>query len=990
MKLSQLIINCPLVDSVDQKLQALFDLDISNIASNSKAIQPNGLFIASKGLDADGHHYIKDAFKNGAVAVVAQNNPENLDNVILVKNSRLATAAIAAQFYGHPSNDMTLIGITGTNGKTTITWLIESICKACEYPTGVIGTVNVRYNGILIENPYTTPDAIYLQKTLKLMKDAGVTHVILEVSSHGLELNRVDYCKFDIGVFTNLTQDHMDFHRNMNEYFECKKRLFTHFLNKKTNKNARAVINLDNSKGQALFSSLNCNTIGVSAEQNAQVCATDIKDTIDGLSANLCFDDHCFSFCSSLTGTFNLENILCAAGAAHALDIDLDRIKTGLEQCQTIPGRLEKIENSIDRHLFIDYAHTPDALESVLTTLSKRAPKRIITVFGCGGDRDAKKRPLMGQATCKNSHITIVTSDNPRSEDPDAIINDIIEGLNDFESLKGIDIEQSPFKKGYLVQTDRKKAIQLAVNISKPKDIIIVAGKGHETYQITNAGKIHFDDKEELQKASQTLWERFQPIAWTVEDFHSALNTDATISNLKTNFTFSGISTDSRAIKSSELFVALKGDNFDGNTFVLDLAQKGIKGFIVQKGLIASIDKESADKIKQKELVLFETPDTLISLGKLAQFQRLRSKVNVLAITGSSGKTTTRKITQQIFNTRFHTLATMGNLNNEIGVPLTLLKLSAAHEWAIIEMGMNHAGEISRLSQIARPDIAMVINTDGVHLEGLGTVENVAKAKAEIFEGLRENSTAIIFSDDKRRHILKEKIQSNKNIEKLLLFGSDIKADICLSTIIAGVENTDFKAQINKENTKFSIPSPARFMVDNCLAAISAAFSAGIGTECMKKGISGFTPETGRLNIYKTEHDINLIDDTYNANPTSVTQALNTLISLATNNNSIAILGDMLELGEQSAQLHKTVGQTVAQLKISKLFVFGPMGEHTIKGAIENGYSPNDIFEGTKTDIAKTVAQIANKDTWILIKGSRGMAMETVIQEFKKNINAQF
>ncbi|MDA3787474.1 MAG: UDP-N-acetylmuramoyl-tripeptide--D-alanyl-D-alanine ligase, partial [Desulfobacula sp.] len=250
------------------------------------------------------------------------------------------------------------------------------------------------------------------------------------------------------------------------------------------------------------------------------------------------------------------------------------------------------------------------------------------------------------------------------------------------------------------------------------------------------------------------------------------MNTEPVFSTIKKNYTFTGISTDSRAILETQIFIALKGENFDGHAFIKPLMEKGIKGFITTKGFIKTLDENTKKTLFKKNLIIFETKDTLMALGQLAQYQRLRSNVKLLAITGSSGKTTTRKIIEEIFKTQFHTHATKGNLNNEIGLPLTLLELSSAHEWAIVEMGMNHPGEISRLSRIALPDIAMVINTAGVHLEGLGSVDNVAKAKAEIFDGIRENGTAILFADDPRRNTLEAKAREKKAIQNLLFFGS--------------------------------------------------------------------------------------------------------------------------------------------------------------------------------------------------------------------------
>ena len=634
--------------------------------------------------------------------------------------------------------------------------------------------------------------------------------------------------------------------------------------------------------------------------------------------------------------------------------------------------------------MFVDYAHTPDALESILNTLKQRAPKRVITVFGCGGDRDRSKRPLMGQIACKLSDIAIVTSDNPRTEHPDAVIKDILEGMNDFNRLIDKDLESAPFKKGYLVEADRKKALKKAVFISKPGDIIIAAGKGHETYQITNAGTIHFDDKEELNNAAFEFSNRFTPIAWKTDDLSKALNSDPVFSTIEKDYNFSRICTDSRTIDETQVFLALKGENFDGHTFIKSLIDKGIKGFIAQNGFMDTLDENTKKELAQKNLIIFETKDTLTALGQLARYQRIRSNVKLLAITGSSGKTTTRRIIEEIFMTQFHTHATQGNFNNEIGLPLTLLNLSFAHEWAIVEMGMNHAGEISRLSRIALPDIAVVTNTAGVHLEGLGSVENVANAKAEIFDGIRENSTAILFSDDPRRNVLEAKAQKNKAIQKLVFFGSSDDSDIRSANIRTTDASTQFSAEINGQNQVFSINSPALFMVDNCLAAVCAAMTAGISMDGIKKGIRAFSPASGRMHIYRLCESINIIDDTYNANPASVAGALKTLSDLSKNKNSIAVLGDMLELGKESDKLHWQIGQKAALLGICRLYIFGSQGKHTIKGAVENGFSADNIFHGTKNKIARKVLKNTDSDTWILIKGSRGMAMETVIQELKQ------
>ena len=413
-------------------------------------------------------------------------------------------AYISSVFYDNPSEKMIVIGVTGTNGKTTITWILESILNAAGHVPGVIGTINWRYKNHIFDNLNTTPESMELQKILFQMKQAGVTHVILEVSSHGIDLNRINNISFNIGIFTNLSQDHLDYHKNMKQYFLCKKIFFTKYLVKGPKKSfAQAVINIDDKKGKLLLESVLLKTITISTKNNiADIKSYDFKDDILGLSGKIKIKENNFSFQSKLTGKFNLENILLSLGACHILGITTENIKKGIKACKSIPGRLERIKNSSNRFVFVDYAHTPDALESILKTLKKRSLARIILIFGCGGDRDRDKRSIMGKIAFKYSDITIITSDNPRTEDPGVIINDILKGIKEpFPKYRIKDLKKEFIKKGVFIEPDRKKALQIAIEISLLNDIVIAAGKGHETQQILKNSTIYFDDKKVLESA---------------------------------------------------------------------------------------------------------------------------------------------------------------------------------------------------------------------------------------------------------------------------------------------------------------------------------------------------------------------------------------------------------------------------------------------------------------------------------------------------------
>jgi murE/murF fusion protein len=980
------------------------DVQISGIRTRAQDIVPGDLFLAIRGYSADGHDFIETALDRGAAAVVAQYNPDRLDRVFLVDHSRRAAGTIAARFYGDPSKDLFLAGVTGTNGKTTITYLLEQMFLAAGHRCGVMGTINIRYNGNIVDTPTTTPDAVTIQKTLAEMKQAGITHVIMEVSSHGLDQFRVDGCRFDTGIFTNLTQDHLDYHPDMTAYYQCKKRFFTDFLapSARLESPVSAVINVDDPWGARLADELDFPVLRVSAGNREpgsrpDITALDIMDSIQGISGRIYLSGEFIAFSSPLTGRFNLENILCAAGAAHGSGVSPMHIQQGLAACTGVPGRLEKVTNPLNRYLFVDYAHTPNALESVLKTLKQRATRRLITVFGCGGDRDRAKRPLMGQIACQYSDVAIVTSDNPRSEDPDLIIEDILAGIRETgtSALPWPDISGSGKKGAYadftgvISHQDRRQALHAAVCLSRPGDIVLAAGKGHETYQITREGTRHFDDREHLISACNGMTRQFAPMPWTRDDLKTALGGPPVLDTLEESPVFEHISTDSRTIQSKDLFLALTGETFDGHRFVPDLAERGIQGFVVKSGTWQRLEPTPFAATPSPGRVVFEVPDTLKALGRLGHQQRMRSGAKVLAITGSNGKTSTRRMAQAIFQTTFDTLATRKNFNNEIGVPKTLLSLSGAHEWAVVEMGMNQSGEMGRLSGIACPDICIVTNTAGAHLQGLKTAENVAREKACIFDHAVKGGVAVIYKDDPRARILTDRAKNTPAVDRILFFGTDDTADVYATGIRSEGGMIRFLGHIQGETAWFHLHSPARFMVLNALAALAAAAAAGIRIPDMQAGLASFTPVSGRMNIRTLSGGIHLIDDTYNANPASVTQALKTLAELGTapetsgDIQTLAVLGDMLELGPDSEQHHRQVGKTAAALGITRLYLFGPLSRHTRAGALAGGMDENAVFHGTKQEISHRVSADARPGDWVLVKGSRGMAMETIIEQWE-------
>jgi len=488
----------------------LKDPEIKSIHYDSRQVMPGGLFVAMTGFHTDGHDHIDEAVGQGAVAVLVDRPVTAPVVTVRVPNTRESLAALAARFYGYPSRELVVIGITGTNGKTTTSYLIENILTAAGLKVGVIGTINYRFGGKKVDAPVTTPEALDLQQILRRMHANKVTHVVMEVSSHALALNRIDGCELDVAVFTNLSQDHLDFHKDMIGYWACKKRLFTEILSTGSKQaTARVVINRDDPRGDQLAQELAVPVVTVGRGKENSVRPSEVDMGQDGIRGLLHFEDDIvghvpmqWRFHSPLAGEFNLENILCAAGACAALQISPDAIRVGIEETRSVRGRLERVENDVGIYVYVDYAHTPDALDNTLKTLKRMAGGRLICIAGCGGDRDRGKRPRMGRIAVGLSDLTILTSDNPRSEPPMAIIEDMLTDINNgFRPYTADKLPDLTDRPGYVVEPDRRQAIRLGIGVAAYGDIVLIAGKGHETYQIIAGRKIPFDDRLEAAKA---------------------------------------------------------------------------------------------------------------------------------------------------------------------------------------------------------------------------------------------------------------------------------------------------------------------------------------------------------------------------------------------------------------------------------------------------------------------------------------------------------
>jgi UDP-N-acetylmuramoyl-L-alanyl-D-glutamate--2,6-diaminopimelate ligase len=469
------------------------DVEISAVCYESKEVRDGSLFAAIRGEKTDGHKYVEWAIKSGAQALLIEEIPENPIRgicIIQVADTKSALAEISANFFSHPTKELTLVGVTGTNGKTTITYLLESIWQEWGKNAGVIGTVDYRFSGKKIPSVRTTPESLDLMSLFRDMRNSGVQCVVMEVSSHALDRKRVFGCHFDAAVFTNLSQDHLDYHGTMENYFEAKKRLFSEVLGKSEKREKFSVINIDDPYGNEIAKEAVGEIVPYSVLNSRGVYAGKKDLTPEGIHTILNTPWGRVEINSKLFGKHNLYNILAAVATALPFGAGVDVVERGISKVAAVPGRLDRVENPFGIRILVDYAHTPDALRNVLTAVSPFTRRRLILLFGCGGDRDPIKRPIMGRIGRELSDVLIITSDNPRTENPDRIIDQIEKGV------LGADSQEKP----YFRITDRRDAIKKAIEIAQEGDMVLLAGKGHENYQILGTEKIPFDDKDVVER----------------------------------------------------------------------------------------------------------------------------------------------------------------------------------------------------------------------------------------------------------------------------------------------------------------------------------------------------------------------------------------------------------------------------------------------------------------------------------------------------------
>lgn len=900
-----------------------------NLCLDSRQIRQGDVFVACPGLSSDGRDYIADAVRRQAAAVVHEATltapqREALGSVLAlpVTDLRHALGDLASAWWSHPSSKLTIVAITGTNGKTTTAQWLAAALQTSGVRCGVIGTLGVTaVDGQRQENWLTTPDVLSIHRCLAQLLEQGATHVAIEASSIGLDQGRLDAVQIDVGVYTNLTQDHLDYHGDMATYAKAKALLFAR------EELQHAVINLDDPYADYMIKHGQSLPLSYAVDNAAaDLRATDVKQGPADLRFTLQDQSQRVEIQTPFVGAHVVANMLAVAGTLRALGWSLPEVGAALQALPPVPGRLEVVHPVLERAslpvVVVDYAHTPDALQNALNALSPLARARdgqLWCVVGCGGERDRQKRPMMAKMAQSHADRVILTSDNPRGEDPGLIVQDMTAGL------------VNPSDSDVTVIIDRAQAIVTGVWRAGPRDVILVAGKGHEQYQEVAGQRQPFDDRQWCQLAL-LLADQPPPIQ-----------------------------TDSRQLMDGSLFVALRGDRFDGHDY-LEAAR--------QAGAVAAMVEQADASVHLPQIVV---GPTLTALQTLARAWRQRFDIPVIGVTGSNGKTTTKEMIAAICRGsvgRGATLATVGNLNNDIGVPLTLMGLRPHHKIAVIEMGMNHPGEIAFLADMVRPTVALVLNAQREHQEFMKSVASVAQENGHVLRALSSDGVAVYPADDTYSELWS---QLSGQAQTHLTFGLSSHAHVRAERVSCDGAGSRFTLTHQDHSVEVALEMVGQHNVTNATAAGACALAVGISLTCVAQALSRFVPVKGRMQVHRWPTGEILIDDTYNANPDSVRAAIDVLAQLPA--PRALVLGDMGEVGDQGPQMHAEVGHYAREQAIDHVWAMGQATKATIAA-----FGTGGQWFKTSASLCEHAWQVRPRS--LLVKGSRFMAMEHVVNEW--------
>ena len=928
----------------------------SGISFNSSTCKRANIFFAIKGNINDGNKFLDEAIEKGAKTIISNQEFEGIKKKILYiksTNIRKLLAETAYSICKHkPKN---LIAVTGTNGKSSIADFYLQILKLNKKKVASIGTLGVNTGSYKKKISNTTLDPIELSSYLQKIKKQKIENVILEASSHGLKQHRLDGLKFTTGIFTNLTHDHLDYHKNFNNYFKSKLYLFEKLLKKKSNIITDIEITeYKRLKKIAIKKKINIDTISDEKSSLNIISHAYFKDR---QLIEISYRKNIYKFETNLIGKIQIKNMLMAMLAAEKSELNFGKIINIIHKIKPVSGRLEKIgiiKNNAK--VILDYAHTPAALETCLLNLKEQfKDKKISIIFGCGGNRDQTKRPMMGKIVNLLCDKVYLTDDNPRDENPKKI---------------RAEIKKTISKKKCYEFSDRSKAIKKALFELNIGDILLVAGKGHEVTQDYGKTKKFFSDKKEILKNIKIKDKNLS------KDIKLNILKELSGSNkifLKTKIKNASIN--SKEIKKNDIFFAIKGKNRDGNLFIKEAFKKGASLAVTSKL------NESPKRIKVENTLKFLTQSSSLlrenALGK------------IIAITGSCGKTSLKELVGKTLNKISSTTYSPKSFNNKFGVPLSLFNLKQNDDYGIFEIGMDKKGEIDYLSKIIKPDVGVITNISYAHAKNFKNIKQIAIAKSEIIENINSEGSIVLNADDQFYNFHK-KIAKKKKINIYSFSLKKKNSEAYLDSVTKVKRKYKISIYIHNSKKYFYINSNFENDIQNLLAAVLIISIFKDATKLNSNIFYNHKTPKGRGDISKIKlfkKEFYLIDESYNSNPLSLKSALKNFDMIKVNNSKKhLLLGDMLELGKHSKKLHVEVSKFINRTSINSVNVIGKYINETYKNLNIN---KKGLILKTKLQIIDLIKNHINNNDYLMIKGSNSTGLNKLINDIKiGNINA--
>ena len=929
------------IRNLDRKYSKVF---FSGIAFNSNQVKKNYIFFAIKGNKYDGNEYIPHAVKKGAKIVISKNKIQSIHNKIIFiknKNPRKLLAEVSYKLLSKKLKNF--VAVTGTNGKSSVADFYFQLLSLNKKKAASIGTIGIQQmkKKNIINN--TTLDPIKLRNVINNLSKKEIKNIILEASSHGLKQNRLDGLIFDIGIFTNLSHDHLDYHKNFTDYLNAKLYLFKNLIKK------RGIVIVDPNIAQ--FKKIE----KISKKKKLKLLTIFSANSDLELVSHRYVNDHQIleikvknknklSIRLNLIGKIQIKNLLMACLAAMNSGLSISAISKSISQIKPAEGRLEKIGKLRNNSkVILDYAHTPDALKTVITNIKEQFPKsKIRLVFGCGGDRDKKKRSKMGKIASKFANMIYLTDDNPRNEVPKKIRDDIKKGIFNTK-IKEI--------------SNRKKAINECINDLCSGDVAIIAGKGHEKTQNYNGRDYIFSDRNEILNSIKIKNKKL------FDDKRLNIIQDKTKISFK-NLKFRNASINSKNLKKNDIFFAIRGKNHDGNNFLNEAIKKKSSLVITNK-----INK----KLSLNKQV--KVNDTLKFLTEWAALYRETLDTNIIGITGSCGKTTLKELLGNGLKKISKTYFSPKSYNNKYGVPLSLLNLRQDRKFGIFEVGMDKKGEIDTLTKILRPNFGIITNISYAHSKNFKNIKGIAQAKSEIIENIKFGGGIVLNKDDQFFDFLQRKA-IKKNLK---IYSFSLKRNNSYIQLVKTLKiKNKFKIYV-KVGSKISFyysKSNSKSHIQNLLAALTI-ISIFFDLRNIRKDIFlDFKLPEGRGDFSKIRFKkkiINFIDESYNSNPLSLKTALINFSNIKTRNNTKHILlGDMLELGKSSAYQHQLIANLINRLKIDKFHIYGKHIKKTYKHL--KGNKKGIVLNKISQIYDLINKKLSNKD-YLMVKGSNSTGL---------------